>query len=134
MGGGFPDATAFDVTNQVRPLKRSAMSIDETDKVDFITVDKQTGDVWLTITDHLEWEENDGEHLLLLQEKLNTYLGFIENGEMYERVPATKGRRIVIDVVGKYPLSEQAKNFFERSSVAVSALGMSLQFRLSQPN
>ncbi|MGO8134287.1 DUF6572 domain-containing protein, partial [Rhizobium ruizarguesonis] len=57
------------------------MALDETNVIDAIGVDKATGELVLTITDHLEWKGSDSEHLLLLQEKLNTYLGFVESGE-----------------------------------------------------
>ena len=37
--------------------------------------------VVLTITDHLEWDI-ENEHLLILQDKINAYLGAIEDGEL----------------------------------------------------
>lgn len=42
------------------------MSIEQADVIDAIVVDKETGQVVLTISDHLEWGD---DHLLLLQEK-----------------------------------------------------------------
>jgi hypothetical protein len=48
------------------------MSIEQIDVVDFVSIDKNSGDAWLTISDHLTWDRNEGEHLLLLQNKLNT--------------------------------------------------------------
>ena len=77
------------------------MSIDQTNVVDAIGVDNATGDVVLTIADHLEWTGSDNEHLLLLQEKLNTYLSFVESGELLEAYPDAKGRTVLIDVVCK---------------------------------
>ena len=46
--------------------------------VDLATIDSTSGDLWLTISDHLSWEVNEGSHLVLLQNKLNAYLRFIE--------------------------------------------------------
>ncbi|WP_407059149.1 DUF6572 domain-containing protein [Ralstonia syzygii subsp. celebesensis] len=36
--------------------------------------------------------ENSEEHLLLLQEKINCYLRFIESGEIYNSFPSAEGR------------------------------------------
>ncbi|MES9994000.1 MAG: DUF6572 domain-containing protein [Candidatus Thiodiazotropha sp.] len=51
------------------------MTIKQTDVVDFISKEKN-GNVCLTISDHLEWDEKM-EHLYTLQEKINKYLSFI---------------------------------------------------------
>ncbi len=50
------------------------MSIDQAETIDFCTIDNASGDLWLTISDHLPWDENEGNHLLLLQNKLDAYL------------------------------------------------------------
>ena len=63
------------------------MSVDQTNKIDFVSVAKDNSHVLLSITDHLDWETEEGEHLLLLQEKLNTYLHFIESGKLVETFP-----------------------------------------------
>ncbi|WP_261334802.1 DUF6572 domain-containing protein [Rhizobium leguminosarum] len=91
------------------------MSLDQTNVVDAIGVDDATGELVLTITDHLEWTGSDKEHLLLLQEKLNTYLGFVESGEMLETYPDAKGRAVLIDVVCKYLPSQHAQRLLQQS-------------------
>jgi hypothetical protein len=106
------------------------MSIDQTRTVDFITFDRKSGDVWLTVSDHLPWDQEEGKHLLLLQEKLNAYLEFIEGGQIFTECPDAEGRNIVIDVVGVYPLSQQAKRFYELATTATRDAGFNLQFRL----
>jgi hypothetical protein len=106
------------------------MSIEQIDVVDFVSIDKNSGDAWLTISDHLTWDRNEGEHLLLLQNKLNTYLRFIESGEVLKKFSETEGRRMVINLVGQFPLSERASLFVEKASAAVSGAGFKLQFKL----
>jgi hypothetical protein len=110
------------------------MSIDQTDTIDFTALDKASGDLWLTISDHLPWEENEDDHLVLLQNKLNAYLRFIESGEVFKTVPDTKARGIVINLVGKFPLSQKADFFFGKARVAVEGAGFRLQFSLMRPN
>lgn len=104
------------------------MSIEQTNVVDAIGVDNLSGEVILTISDHLEWVADSKEHLLLLQEKINTYLSFIESGELLESYPDANGRNVVINVVGKYLLNKEAENFLNQIKSIVSDGGMALRF------
>lgn len=110
------------------------MSIEQVDTIDLVTIDKASGDLWLTISDHLPWEENEGDHLALLQSKLNAYLRFIESGEILRKVPDAKGRNVVINLVGKFPLSQKADLFFGKARAAVEGAGFRLQFSVMRPN
>ena len=110
------------------------MSVDQTNTIDFATMDNASGDLWLTISDHLPWDENEGNHLVLLQNKLNAYLRFIESGEVLKKVPAAEGRSIVINLVGKFPLSQKADSFFEKARATVEGAGFRLQFSIMHPN
>lgn len=110
------------------------MSIEQTGTIDIVNVDRDSGDLLLTVSDHLPWDEGEGQHLLLLQEKLNAYLRFIESGELARKVPEASGRHIVINVAGKFPLSEKAQAFFEKAGVAIRAAGFKLRFSLFRPN
>lgn len=106
------------------------MSIEQVNTVDFVSIDDATGDALLTIADHLPWDKDEETHLLLLQDKLNSYLRFIESGEITNRFPQTKGRAIKISLIGQYPLSHGAAIFFEKAKAAVQGAGFSLQFKL----
>ena len=107
------------------------MSIDNSNVVDAVHVDSQTGEVILTITDHLGWTDSSGEHLLLLQDKINGYLRFVEGGVLLRAYPKAMGKRAVIDVVGRYPLNDEAKQFYELATPKIKAAGIGLRFRLS---
>jgi len=106
------------------------MSIEQTDVVDFWSIDHGSGRVKLTISDHLDWNENEGEHLLLLQEKLNAYLRFIESGEMEERFKESRGRSVAIEIYAKYPLSLEASKFFSLAKGAIEKAGFALEFQI----
>ena len=110
------------------------MSVEQTDTIDFATIDKTSGDLWLTISDHLPWDDNDSNHLTLLQNKLNAYLRFVESGEVFTKLPEAKGCGIVINLVGKFPLNHQADIFFGRAKAAIEGAGFRLQFSLVRPN
>lgn len=104
------------------------MSVDQSGTIDIIGIDEASGDVWLTISDHLPWSENEGGHLILLQEKINAYLRFVESGEVYKKIPSARGRPVVINLVGKFPLSEKAEVFISRARAAVEIAGFKLRF------
>ena len=103
------------------------MSIEQTDKVDFLSIEKQTNMVKLTISDHLGWNK-ENEHLLLLQEKINTYLRFIESGELFDVYPEAKGKKILIYIASKYEPSKLCKVFFEKASSVIAEAGFILKF------
>jgi hypothetical protein len=53
------------------------MAVDDKNVIDLVSISPE-GKVVLTISDHLEWNtEND--HLLILQDKINLYLGVLES-------------------------------------------------------
>lgn len=57
------------------------MSIAETNTIDMIASRPDTKLVKLIIADHLPWDATD-YHAQLLQDKINTYITFVESGQM----------------------------------------------------
>jgi len=109
------------------------MSVEEPTKIDFAAFDPKAGEMRLIISDHLDWTEEEGEHLLLLQSKLNSYLAFVESGEIYAKLPKAIGLKIVIEVMGKFPLSEEASKFYRLAGGAIKDAGFLLRFEHSEP-
>ena len=85
------------------------MSVTDIEKIDLISTDPK-GVIRLTISDHLDWEEEES-HLRTLQDKINKYLEFIESGQIYDDYPEAKGKELRIDVVSKYDLTELGNDF-----------------------
>jgi hypothetical protein len=102
------------------------MTITQTGVVDFITIN-DAGEAVLTVSDPLPWKRVD-EHLSYLQEKLNTYLIFIESGQLYNEFPAAIGCPAVIEVVMKHDAPEKAFWFFDKAAAIIEGAGF--QFRL----
>lgn len=57
------------------------MSVDQSETVDLLSFEKESGDVVLTVSDHLDWQKSVA-HQQILQAKLNTYLAFVEGGQL----------------------------------------------------
>lgn len=88
------------------------MSIIETDKIDGAGKSKEKKELMLLITDHLEWE-NEHEHLMILQNKINSYLGFIESKQYEEIYPNDTFEKYVIEIHFKNGMSENCFKFLD---------------------
>jgi hypothetical protein len=104
------------------------MTVEQHNIVDFIHVEPE-GSAVLTVSDHLLWDDVN-EHLYCLQEKLNTYLAFIESGEIYSKWPKAVGHPIRIDVVMQFPAPECASWFFVETAIAIEAAGFKFSTRV----
>jgi hypothetical protein len=107
------------------------MSVDQKNVVDFVGYSYEPKRMFMAISDHLPWDELEDFHLSLLDHKIRSYLHFIENGQFAKRFPAFLDSRIIIEVLGKYPLSNKANKFFERMRRVVEDEGLELRFTLS---
>ena len=109
------------------------MAIDNSRVIDFIGTIEQGNEVILTISDHLDWKLKM-DHLLKLQSKINTYLDFIESGEIYQEYSNSIGRNIVIEVVGKYdpPNDKDVNEFYDKVTKFLKGLNITLRFRKLQ--
>src|SRR4051812_29955386 len=103
------------------------MSIENANIIDFVSLDP-VGSVFLTISDHLAWED-DNEHLFLLQEKINSYLGAIESGDLYDKYPKAKGRKIIINLSTKYSPNEEGYEFLKRVKTMLEGVGYEFRYQ-----
>lgn len=105
------------------------MAVDDPRVIDFLGVNKNTGEVDLTIADHLDWVHSD-HHQMVLQEKLNVYLAFVESGEILEQIADAASRPIVLHIVFKFPPDSRRREFLARRQETIAAAGFSLRYRL----
>ena len=104
------------------------MSVENLKVIDFASVDKN-GNAVLTISDHLKWDDNN-EHLLILQNKINAYLSAIEAGNFYDEYPDAKGRNIIISIVAKYEPNVNAKVFLNKTKEMLETTGYGFHFNV----
>lgn len=106
------------------------MSVENNKVIDSLGVDRKNNEVVLAISDHLPWTAEDTiHHLNMLQDKLNTYLAFIESGELLERYPDAKELQPVIRIYGAYEMNAAAIEYFERAKRTVLQAGYDLRFK-----
>lgn len=108
------------------------MSVEDHNKIDFMGIPENESDVVsLAISDHLAWGDNTNEHLYVLQEKINSYIAFIESGQVEENFPKAKGRtKKIIEIYFKYKPSEDVHFFFNQ--VENVLVGMNIGLRIRQ--
>ena len=70
---------------------------DRTSVIDIIAQDAKTGDVVLVMNEPNAWDSSD-EQLLTLQERFNTYVSFLLDGEMAEAHPELVGKPTRIEL------------------------------------
>ncbi len=100
------------------------MTVKDINKVDFIGVHDNF--VSLVITDHLEWGENDDDHMYTIQEKVNSYMRFYESGELLEKFPNSKDKPVVIEVALKHEPNENGNWFFSKLEPVLKDSGIKL--------
>ena len=103
------------------------MSIEQKEVIDIVSIDAK-GNAVLTISDHLPWDE-ENEHLLLLQDKINSYLGAIEDGQLYDVYPNAKNRNIIIRVVALDSPTKDGFLFLEKVKGVLGSAGYGFEFR-----
>lgn len=93
--------------------------------VDAIDIDKETGAVVLTIFDAQDWED-EREHLLALQAKINAYFSYIQGGELYEEHPQTEGRPLVINIIQRLEAPPAFERFLAAANDVAAPLDISI--------
>jgi hypothetical protein len=90
-------------------------------------VDKDSGVVVLTISDHLDWADSR-QHQVVLQDKINAYLAFVESGELLERYAEAKGRPVVFQVVFKFRPDTSGLQFLTKAKEVIESAGFTLRY------
>jgi hypothetical protein len=100
------------------------VTVEQTKVIDIISLDKRTGQVILTVSDHLEWNDST-RHQEILQAKLNAYLAFVESGEILDKYPDAMERKIVFKVVLKFKPDPEGRAFLYRAQNVIENAGFS---------
>lgn len=110
------------------------MTIEQTGIVDLVSAPPQGEVAYLIVSDHLEWGRDDGMHCLLIQEKINEYLSFIEGETLLEARPDLSKKRLVLKVIGLHKPSEEGKIFYENLRGVLSSAGYPFIFEMRTEN
>jgi len=95
------------------------MTVEQGTKIDFIGTCNEAGTVMLAIADHLPWEMSGH---LLLQEKINSCIAFVESGQFSENDPQAKDRPVRFDLVTKFGPGTSSRAFFEEAGKVLNGI------------
>ena len=107
------------------------MSVIDNKTVDGVALTDDKKGIILLITDHVDWSD-EYQHLVMLQEKINVYITFLEE-KQYEEI--YKGEEIsygVIEIHFLHNLTVNAEKFLESVQDQISEIGVKIQYCISK--
>ncbi len=108
------------------------MSVMDEGTIDFVGLEKKDKNLILSIFDHLNWgKESDDVHLLILQNKINDYLRFIESGEINEHFSPKDYDKIIIRIIAKYSFGFDCIEFLNNAKQVINDAGFELEWEVS---
>lgn len=113
------------------------MAIDNTDTIDGMAYDEESQAVVLLLTDHLSWKHTketnilkESDHLVLLQDKINAYISFLENGQYMENFSDKEIKMVVIEIHFKYDITENCEKFLNAVQEQIGQYGIMIKARV----
>ena len=83
-------------------MNNENLNIENTETIDSIAFEEDTNKLILCIWDGMDWTD-EGNHMLLLQAKLNSYLRYIDTKQYYDNYQNTSSIEIRIGFLFKEP-------------------------------
>jgi hypothetical protein len=102
------------------------LSVEQADVIDIVSTDPNSGEVTMTITDHLRW---DGHHVGVLNKKLAAYSQFVKRGGLEKSYEVPKGARVKFLVLLKYRPDVAGMNFLNAAKKHAQSQGVELEFK-----
>ncbi len=106
------------------------MSVLDKESIDAVAITSDGVGIKLLISDHLVWTD-EYEHLLLLQEKINGYIMFLENGQYKDVYKNIDFRYGVIEIHFMYEPTNKTKQFLQTVRNQISELGIRIEYNVS---
>lgn len=101
------------------------MSVVENSVVDGIGL-ADNGKMKMLITDHLDWLD-EYKHLLILQEKINAYIGFCENGQYKDIYVDDEIKHVVFEIHFLYEPTQNVYKFLKQIPNRINNLDVSIE-------
>jgi hypothetical protein len=116
-------------------LEAGKMAIDNTNVIDGIAIDKNRKALCLLLIDHFAWNRNntlnEHDHLILLQEKINAYIRYLETKQFEEQYPEEEIVMAIIEIHFKYDITENCENFLNVVQNEIGQYGIKIEAHIS---
>lgn len=108
------------------------MAIDNINVIDGIGIDESRSAVCLLLADHLKWEQDDNslseyDHLMLLQDKINAYIAYLESKQYTQQYPNVVFEMAVIEIHYKYDISDNCEKFLNAVQDQIGQYGIAIE-------
>lgn len=112
------------------------MAIDNVNIIDGMGIDNERNAICLLLTDHLSWDDADNsisehEHLILLQNKINAYISYLETKQYEEEYPEISFNMAVIEIHFKYVISQNCEKFLNAVQSQIAQYGIKIEAHIS---
>lgn len=93
------------------------LSIEKTDTIDGVAFDENNNKLVLLLADGMDWN-NEYEHLILLQEKINNYIAYIEDKQYLLNYP--NAEQVEVQIKFLYKETANCIKFLEQVKAVIS--------------
>ena len=107
------------------------MSIEIANQIDIVTISQNRGHIYLSISDHIDWQTKNKP--LLLQQKINHYLAFIESGEMLLGYPQSASLNPIINLICQFEPNQEDQEFLVQIQAVIEEAGFSFEWKIFDP-
>lgn len=95
--------------------------------IDLVALDEKNEIINLIIMDEDTWEDPRG-HIDALQEKVLSYVAFVENGSFYKKYPKAQVMGFMIKAVFLHNPTEEGKQFIQEILEVLSDTGYRFEY------
>jgi len=107
------------------------MTVEKINEVDGLAFDDKNNELILLITDHLEWDD-ETTHLNILQNKINSYLSFIENEQYKEIYPDCLIENYLLKIAFEYDVSQKCIDFLSYVANQIKPLNIKIEAEVTR--
>lgn len=98
------------------------MAVTDQNIIDGIAFDEENEALILEIYDHLNFEGKfEFDHLVILQDKLNTYLWYVNSNQYEEVYPNKSFKKFIINIHFKFNITENCQKYIEQSNLKLKS-------------
>ena len=109
------------------------MAVTESNKIDGIAIGDDNKTLIMLITDHLDWDtEFEFDHLTILQEKINSYLGFIESKQYMEIYPDNVFYKFLIEISFLHEITDNCIKYIDNANRQLTGTDIEIVFSVSE--
>lgn len=103
------------------------MAIDNRDTVDSVAYESNT--LILQLYDHLDFDEEfEYDHMVMLQDKLNTYIWYIDSNQYQDTYPEKEFSNFIINVFFMFEPTGLCKKFLENINLKLSEANIHINY------